>query len=470
MSDKLSNPQQDGGHAQQSLYVASEKIYPRAVTGRFRTWRNAVGTVLMVLFFATCWVTLDGRQALLFDLPARQFHIFWFTFYPQDFLYLTALLIIAAVALFLFTAIGGRLWCGYSCPQTAFTELFLWLERVCEGNHLQRRKLDAAPLSAQKFLRKLAKHSAWLMVAFWTGLTFVGYFTPMRELVVSTLTFDVGGWALFWIGFFTFATYGNAGWMREQVCTYMCPYARFQSAMFDRDTLVIAYDQARGEPRKRVRNATTDGASEQGDCVNCTLCVQVCPTGIDIRDGLQFQCIACASCIDICDTVMERVGKPSGLVRYTTLAATEGKTAGPLATALRPRTIGYVAVLLLVISGLLIGVSTRIPLELDVLRDRNALARQLPGGEVQNVFRLRVLNKDAVAHEINYSLQGLEGAKLELSAPTRTVAAGEVVTLAASITIKKLPSTPRRQAFWMLATATQDEQMTVREQVTFLTH
>ncbi|HTG97044.1 MAG TPA: cytochrome c oxidase accessory protein CcoG, partial [Burkholderiales bacterium] len=297
---------------EQSLFEVREKIYPRAVHGWFAAWRWALVWATQLIFYGGAWLTWNGRQALLFDIAHRKFYLFGLVFWPQDIIYLSVLLIVSALSLFLFTAVAGRLWCGYACPQTVYTEIFLWIERRVEGDRNARMRLDKQGFTTEKVLRKSTKHGLWIALSLWTGLTFVGYFTPIRELLTS----DPGPWEAFWVVFYGFATYGNAGWMREQVCKYMCPYARFQSAMFDKDTLIITYDEKRGEPRGK-------GAGK-GDCVDCGICVQVCPTGIDIRKGLQYECIGCAACIDGCDQVMDKVGRERGLIRYSTSHAMEG--------------------------------------------------------------------------------------------------------------------------------------------------
>jgi len=306
----------DGG-----LYAARQKIYPREISGRFQRWRVIAVWVLLGIYYVLPWIRWEGRQAVLFDLPARKFHIFALTLWPQDFYFLTWLLVIAALALFFFTALAGRLFCGYACPQTVWTETFLWMERLAEGSRSQQMKLAKAPWTREKILRKFAKQAMWIGFALWTGFTFVGYFTPITELAGKIAGFSTGPWETFWVLFYGGATYVNAGFMREQVCKYMCPYARFQSAMFDHDTLVITYDERRGEPRGARKKGTDHKAKGLGDCVDCTMCVQVCPTGIDIRKGLQYECIACAACIDACDEVMDKVGYPRGLIRYDTRAS-----------------------------------------------------------------------------------------------------------------------------------------------------
>jgi cytochrome c oxidase accessory protein FixG len=372
-----------------SLYLAEAKVYPREVKGRFARLRVLSVWVLLGIFYALPWLQWADRQAVLFDLPARQFFILGLVFWPQDFIFLTWLLIIAALALFFFTAIGGRLWCGYACPQTVWTESFLWMERLVEGDRSARLKLDKAPWSAEKIGRKSLKQFLWITFALWTGFTFVGFFTPIHTLAKELATFSLGPWETFWILFYGFATYGNAGYLREQVCKYMCPYARFQSAMFDHDTLVITYDEKRGEPRGARRRGSDARAQGKGDCIDCTLCVQVCPTGIDIRKGLQIECIACAACIDVCDDVMDKMGSPRGLIRDTTSHALEHQPT----RIVRPRTLIYGSILLALILGFIAAVAMRSPVTLDVIRDRNALYKLTDDGYVDNVYTVRILNK-----------------------------------------------------------------------------
>ena len=398
------------------FYAAAEKIYPREISGRFTRLRNLAVVVLLGLFYGVAWLDRDGHQALLFDLPARKFHIFSLTLWPQDFLYLTLLLIIAALSLFFFTALAGRLWCGYACPQTVWTELFVWIEQWTEGKRSRRMKLDRGPWTAEKVLRKTAKQILWVALAAWTGFTFVGYFTPIRSLGSGIAGLSLGPWSTFWIFLYGLATYGNAGFLREQVCKYMCPYARFQSAMFDRDTLIISYDEARGEPRGPRRRGTAARAAGLGDCIDCTLCVQVCPTGIDIRHGLQYDCIACGACIDACDDVMDKMGSPRGLIRYTTERALH---AG-VTQVVRPRMLVYAALLALVSGALVYALFTRTPLILDVIRDRNALYREVHGERIENAYSLKVINLDDKPHTYRLAVSGLPG--LELTAPAEPIA------------------------------------------------
>lgn len=390
------------------LYQKPDKIYPRSFSGRYRTLRMVGGTVLFLLFFGTCWLNIDGRQAVLFDLPARQFHIFGTTYWPQDFILLCWLLLICAFGLFALTVLAGRIWCGYTCPQSVFTWVFMWVERMAEGERHRRMKMDQAPLSAGKILRKSAKHTLWLAIAFITALTFVGYFVPVRQLVPDLFTLNVAPWGVFWLGFFTLATYGNAGYLREQVCIYMCPYARFQSVMFDNDTLVVAYDNNRGEQRGPRKKSAEHHGMGLGDCVDCSVCVQVCPTGIDIRDGLQYQCIGCAACIDACDTIMDKMGYQRGLIRYTT----DNALSGQQTRWLRPRLVGYAAALFTMIGLFLFTLGQRAPLELEVLRDRNVLYRVTDNGQIENSYTLKIANKDRQPHAIRIQAAGIDNLKI----------------------------------------------------------
>jgi cytochrome c oxidase accessory protein FixG len=397
------------------MYRKEPKIYPRHVNGRFARLRDIAMYVLLGLFYILPWLTIGDHQAVLFDLPARKFYILGLTFWPQDFIYLATLLISAGLSLFFFTALAGRLWCGFACPQTVWTEAFLHMERWTEGNRQKRMKLDAAPWSRQKILRKGSKQLLWISFSMWTGFTFVGFFTPIRELAVGILSLSLGPWESFWSIFYSFATYGNAGFLREQVCKYMCPYARFQGAMFDRDTLVISYNEARGESRGRRRKDADLASLDLGDCIDCTLCVQVCPTGIDIRNGLQYECIACAACIDVCDQVMEKMDYPKGLISYTTENALEGKHT----RVLRPRIFIYATLLLVIIGSTLWSMTHRTPLRAELIRDRNALYRELPGDMIENVYTMKVTNMDNNTHEYELLVPDGEVAKVILSRPLK---------------------------------------------------
>jgi cytochrome c oxidase accessory protein FixG len=397
-----------------SLYETQKKIYPREVKGLFARWRWIFVFLTQLVFYGLPWLQWGQRQAVLFDLGARRFYLFGLVLYPQDFIYLTALLVISALSLFLFTAVAGRLWCGFSCPQTVYTEIFMWIERKVEGDRIARMRLDAAPMSAQKLARKSAKHLIWLAVAMWTGFTFVGYFSSIRTLWAESFTLSFGPWEWFWVNFYSLATYGNAGFMREQVCKYMCPYARFQSAMFDRDTLIVSYDAARGEPRGSRSRKADPAALSLGACVDCNLCVHVCPTGIDIRQGLQYECIGCAACVDVCDTVMDRMNYARGLIRFTTQnAMVKGWTRAEMWRRVRrPRVLVYGAVLVALCAVLLGSLVVRTPLKVDVVRDRAALSRIVAGGKLENVYRLQIMNATEEPQRYRLSAEGLEGLTL----------------------------------------------------------
>jgi cytochrome c oxidase accessory protein FixG len=399
---------------EQALYEARRKIYPRAVTGWFATWRWTLVALTQAVFYGLAWLPWNGRQAVLFDLAHRKFFIFGLVLWPQDIVYLTVLLVLSALSLFLFTAIAGRLFCGYACPQTVYTELFTWIERRIEGDRNARMKLDAGPITPRKIARKSAKHAAWLLLAAWTGFTFVGYFTPIQTLAQETWTLSLGGWEAFWILFYGFATYGNAGFMREQVCKYMCPYARFQSAMFDKDTLVIAYDRQRGDPRGSRSRKADPRSLGLGDCVDCGLCVEVCPTGIDIREGLQYECIGCGGCIDACNQIMSRMGYPKGLIRYSTENAVRHawSPAQIWRRVARPRVLIYSALLCTVAAGAVSALALRVPLKVDVIRDRAALAREAEDGTVENVYRLQVMNTEEQGHRYRIEVEGIDGIAL----------------------------------------------------------
>ncbi len=397
-----------------SLYEAHKKIYPRSVSGLFSRWRWVFVWLTQLVFYGLPWLEWGQRQAVLFDLGARRFYIFGLVLYPQDFIYLTGLLVISALALFLFTAVAGRLWCGYACPQTVYTEIFLWIEHRIEGDRSARMRLDAGPWSLNKIARKGGKHGVWLAVALWTGFTFVGYFTPIHELGQEFLQWRMTSWEVFWVIFYGFATYGNAGFMREQVCKYMCPYARFQSAMFDKDTLIVTYDEARGEPRGARSRKADPAALQLGACVDCTLCVQVCPTGIDIRKGLQYECIGCGACADVCDTVMDKMGYARGLVKYSTQNAIKNKwtQAETWKHVFRPRVLVYTAILAAICIAMMVSLAVRTPFKVDVVRDRGVMARIVAGGMIENVYRLQIMNATEAEQHYRITVSGLPGLAL----------------------------------------------------------
>ncbi|MBI5611933.1 MAG: cytochrome c oxidase accessory protein CcoG [Gammaproteobacteria bacterium] len=446
------------------MYAKHQKVYPREVHGVFAFWRSTGVLVLLGLYYGLPWLRWDGRQAVLLDLPERKFHIFALTFWPQDFFYLALILIVAALTLFFFTALAGRLWCGYACPQTVWTEVFLRIERLVEGDRARQMKLADAPWGARKLLIKATKQTLWLVFAAYTGLTFVGYFTPILEVARGLVDFSLGPWESFWIAFYSLATYGNAGFLREQVCIYMCPYARFQSAMFDKNTLIISYDQARGEPRGSRKRGDDHRAKGLGHCIDCTLCVQVCPTGIDIRQGLQYQCIGCAACIDVCDQVMDKMGYPKGLVRYTTENALLGKAV----RILRPRVLFYAALLLAMVGGLGYALATRLPLELDVIRDRNALFRETDGGLIENVYTLKILNMDDRPHRYRLTVEGINNLQLRMHRDQIDVPAGEVMELPVRLQVDPGELSARSNKIAFTLQDRDDPTLTVTEDARFL--
>lgn len=393
-----------------SLYEAQKKIYPRSISGLFARWRWVMVFVTQLVFYGLPWFEWGQRQMVLFDLGARRFYIFGLVLYPQDFIYLTGLLIISALSLFLFTAVAGRLWCGFTCPQTVYTEIFMWIEHKIEGDRSARMRLDNGAWTFEKIWKKTLKQLVWVAVAFWTGFTFVGYFVPIRELGSELLALQ-GTWQIFWVFFYGFATYGNAGYLREQVCKYMCPYARFQSAMFDKDTLIVTYDPERGEPRGPRVKSLDYKAKGMGDCIDCTLCVQVCPTGIDIRNGLQYECIGCGLCVDACDTVMDKMKYPRGLIRFSTQNGVKNHwtQSQMLRRVLRPRVLIYTAVLVALCVGMLASLVVRAPLKVDVVRDRAALSRIVAGGKLENVYRLQIMNATEGPQRYVISVRGLDG-------------------------------------------------------------
>jgi len=423
-------------------------IHTRSFTGFFRNLRLGGAGFLFLLFFGTVWLNWDGRQAVLWDLADSKFHIFGATFWPQDFILLSALLIICAFGLFAITVFAGRVWCGYTCPQSTWTWVFMWCEKVTEGERNQRIKLDAAPWGPNKLARRAAKHTLWLGVSLLTALTFVGYFTPIRPLTQELFTLQLGGVSLFWILFFTGATYINAGWLREAVCMHMCPYARFQSVMFDKDTLTIAYDPQRGEsrgPRKKDANHKAQGL---GDCIDCHMCVQVCPTGIDIRDGLQMECIGCAACIDACDSIMDKMSYPRGLIGYKSEHTLQGGTT----QWMRPRLLGYVTVLVVMIGALVIALQQRPMVSMDVIKDRG-LFRENALGQIENIYTLKVINKTQQPQTYRLRLVDAEG--FELHGKTEfTLAASEMSDIPVSVAMlaDRAPSSSQEISFELIDT------------------
>lgn len=444
------------------LYQSKEKIYVRRIKGVFRNFRFFGGLLLFGAYFGTLWLNWDGKQAILFDLPNRQFHIFGITFWPQDFVLLAWALIISAFALFFITVYAGRVWCGYTCPQSAWTWIFMFIEEKTEGKRNARIKLDQQSWSANKVIRKSLKHILWMFVAVATAVTFIGYFTPIRQLIPDLLYFNANGWSIFWIAFFTLATYGNAGFLREQVCIYMCPYARFQAVMFDKDTLIVSYDSARGEARGARKRGVDPAELGLGDCIDCDLCVQVCPTGIDIRDGLQYECIGCAACVDACDSVMEKMGYEKGLVRYTT----ENNLEGNKTQLLRPRLIGYGAALTVMIVAFSAVLITRVPLELDIIRDRGALYQMTSNGLIQNSYLIKVANMTDEPQRFELSVSGMEGLAFQSQEFIDVPAAG-IASLPTTLTLPEaLNQLPTNKIYFTIVSES-DESLNSTEESRF---
>ena len=452
------------------MYAAREDIFPREIKGRYATLRWACVWLTQILFYGLPWLNMNGRQAVLFDLASRKFYLFGMVFWPQDFIYLAALLIVCAYGLFLVTAVAGRVWCGFACPQTVYTEIFLWIERKIEGSRSSQIRLARQPWNTEKTAKRTAKHLSWGAVALFTGFSFVGYFTPIRSLGGEIASFGLGPWETFWILFYSFATYGNAGWLREQVCKYMCPYARFQSAMFDKDTLIVTYDVARGEPRNgRRKGEAKTSAGASGDCIDCSLCVQVCPTGIDIRNGLQYECIGCAACVDACNIVMDKVQRPRGLIRY----ATENGLAQRLGALeirrrmLRPRVLVYGAVLVLLIATMGTSLALRNPLKLDVIRDRGSMGREVEDDRIENVYRLQVMNTGETAQMLQVSVSGIPSATVVDEGP---IAIDGATTRAVPVRVRVDPGAgkPGSNRIEFMLHSHDDPDLVVREGAAFI--
>jgi cytochrome c oxidase accessory protein FixG len=451
------------------LYAAHKKIHVRAVNGYFANWRWVLVWLTQIVFYLLPWLTWNDRQAVLLHIAERKFYVFGWVFWPHDVFYLALLLIISAYSLFFFTAIAGRLWCGYACPQTVYTEIFLWIEQKIEGDHTRRMKLDKEPMSGRKLGLRAAKFFVWGVVALWTGFTFVSYFSPVSELLAAVPGLAFGQWEWFWILFYSAFTFLMAGVMREQVCLFMCPYARFQSAMFDQDTLVITYDSQRGEPRgARRKNEEAKDAAGKGDCIDCNICVQVCPTGIDIRKGLQYECIGCAACIDACDQVMDKVGFARGLVRYTTEHALKNNWGKKeiLAHVRRPRTLVYSLLLLTIITAFIWGLATRTPLRVDIMRDRASLGREVADGTIENVYQLRIMNMTEAPRRFGFETEGIEGLRVQGEA-TITVGAAETQTFVLTLRAPASAGEPGARQIFLTTVAEDAPDTRVREKTVF---
>lgn len=451
-----------------SFYEKHKKIYVREVSGWWSAWRWLLVFFTQLLFYGTPWLQWNGRQAVLLHLVERKFYLFGLVLWPQDVFYLALLLIISAYALFLFTAIAGRLFCGYACPQTIYTEIFMWIENRIEGDRAARIRLDKAPMGARKFGLKALKHSAWLLVSLWTGFTLVAYFTPVTELLAA-LPFNLSPWESFWILFYAGFCYMQAGFLREQVCKYMCPYARFQGVMFDPDTLVITYDPARGEPRGARKKEALGQAGALGNCVDCGLCVVVCPTGIDIRKGQQYECIGCGACIDACDPVMDKLSLPRGLIRYTTENALAENLPSQeiIGHIARPRVLLYSVILMLVSVAAVWSLASRVPLKVDVIRDRSVLAREAEDGEIENVFNLRIMNTTEEPQRYSVRVEGIKGIEV-LGEPSFDVASSKNHEV--TVVVRVPPESGKKGAntIYFDVKAENHDKIAVREKASFL--
>ncbi|MGC0151932.1 cytochrome c oxidase accessory protein CcoG [Chromobacterium vaccinii] len=435
------------------------KIYPRLTSGRFNNLRVAMVVVTQLVFFGVPWLQWNGRQAVHFNLAEHHFLIFGISLWPQDFIYLAALLVVCALGLFLWTTLAGRLWCGYSCPQTVYTQIMIWIERLTLGDHIARRRLDAAPASVGKYAKKGLNQLLMLSFSLWTGLTFVGYFTPMRELAVL----DMGPWDLFWTLFYAGFTWLLAGVLREKVCLHMCPYARFQGAMFDDHTLVISYDEKRGEPRGKAQARSEEPVK---GCIDCGICVQVCPTGIDIRHGLQYECIGCAACIDACDQVMDKLKSPRGLIRYTSAQALQGKPA-PARSLHRPRVAVYSCLLAGIIMLSTTALVLKKPFKVDVLRDRASLVEQTDDGMLQNRYNLRLINTTEQPQRYRLDVDGLPDIRLEQ--PGQIVAVKPAQTETVAVRVQADPEHATRGAHTIhFVIRSLGDDVTIREKSSFI--
>lgn len=455
-----------------NLYESEDKIYTRKISGFFQSIRRYTGLPLIAGYLLMPWFVIDGRPAMLFDLPARQFHVLWLTFWPQDFMLLAWLLIIAAFALFTVTVLLGRVYCGFTCPQTVWTLMFISVEHFFEGDRNKQKKLDQQSWNIEKVYRKSAKHFVWVLIAFITGVTFIGYFVPIRDLLLGLVPYrdalgmlriDAHPIAVFWTLFFTGMTYLNAGWMREQVCKYMCPYARFQSVMYDKDTLAVHYDRSRGEtrgPRKVNDDYRENGL---GDCIDCSWCVQVCPVDIDIRDGLQYECINCGLCVDACNAVMDKMKYERGLIRFTSEDQLEtGKT-----HFVRGRLFGYCSAVAIMVCAFIYAVYTRTPIEVDVVRDRGARLYRINDDNVQNVYTLKISNKDRQPHEYEVNIEGEYAFKIDRYRPFE-VLEGEVLSMPLRVSVPRSELDVEKTQIRVIVKSKMDDKISSVEETNFM--
>ncbi len=453
------------------LYQAANKIYIRKISGFYQNIRKYTGIPLILGFLIMPWLTIGGRPAMLFDLPERKFHILWATFWPQDGMLLAWLLIISAFTLFTVTVLVGRVWCGFTCPQTVWTLLFMWAERVTEGERNKRIKLDKQDWNTEKVLRKSSKHSLWIIISLITGITFIGYFMPVRELILGFIPkvaesgyvfWDIPPAAAFWTLFFAGMTYLNAGWMREQVCKFMCPYARFQSVMYDKDTLAVQYDTTRGESRGPRKPNEDYKAAGKGDCVDCSWCVQVCPVDIDIREGLQYECINCGLCVDACNSVMDKMNYPHGLIRFTSQDEVEtGRT-----NFFRPRLFGYSFAVVAMFSVFIFAISDRDPISVDVVRDRGARMYRVVGDEIVNVYTVKINNMDRADHYYDISVEGEDG--FTLKHKPVFLEEGEIFTVPIRVSAPRESLHEEKSEIFVTVTSRDNDSISAKQKTSFI--
>ena len=463
MSDQLPEQNSKDEIRYVNLYESDGKIYTRHITGFYQKLRRYTGIPLMLGFLLMPWLVIDERPAMLFDLGTRKFHILWMTFWPQDAMYLAWLLVISAFLLFTVTVLVGRVWCGFTCPQTVWTQMFIWAEHVCEGDRNKRMKLDAQPWNFEKLWRKGAKQFLWISISLVTSLTFVGYFVPIRELVTEFFTFSLDTMPLVWTGLFTVMTYMNAGFMREQFCKYICPYARFQAVMYDHDTLSVAYNPVRGEKRGPRKPNEDYKAKGLGDCIDCSWCVQVCPVDIDIRDGLQAECIDCGLCVDACNQVMDKMGYERGLISFTTEDAIHnGKT-----KILRPRLFGYGLMLSIMIGLFVYSIANRVPVDVEAQRDRGVRLYREVNNQIQNVYTVKISNMDRKTHVYDLVVEG-EGPFVIEGYKAYDVKEGEILTMPLRVTIDRKDLKKQKNLIRFRARARDDASITSTHETTFL--
>lgn len=448
-------------------FEKQEVIYPKRVWGKFRKLKWIAMIITLGIYYLAPFIRWDRGptapdQAILIDLNNARAYWFWIEIWPQEVYYLTGILILAAIGLFFVTSLFGRVWCGYFCPQTVWTDLFVWVERIFQGDRNARKKLREGPWTWDKVKKVTATHLTWIIISWCTAGSFVLYFNDAPTLVRSFFELNVSSTVLWFIGGLTFSTYLMAGFAREQVCTYMCPYSRFQSAMFDEDTLIIGYDEKRGETRgKHKKGASWEG---RGHCIDCSLCVQVCPMGIDIRNGLQMECIACGLCVDACDGVMDKVGLPQGLIRYDTENHMKAEVKGgdEKFKFIRPRTIYYACVMAMVGGVMLYALLNRSALDITVLHDRNPVFVQLSNDEIRNGYVLKIQNKTHKHRTYALSLEGIDNASIDVKAAGNVskdnlyVPADSVGSYHIYISAMTEPSEPKRITFHLKDGEVQD--------------